>query len=50
MPKKDGRSISRETLEYLRSQSIKVVEKSKEIEDIVDFSVSTLDLLFTNVD
>ena len=35
--KKDGRSISRETLEYLRSQSIKLWKKSKEIEDIADF-------------
>ena len=34
---KDGRSISRETLEYLRSQSIKLWKKSKEIEDIADF-------------
>ena len=37
MKKRDGRSISRETLEYLRKQSIKLWKKDKEIEDIADF-------------
>ncbi|MDP3640283.1 MAG: IS630 family transposase [Nanoarchaeota archaeon] len=37
MRKKDGRSISRETLEYLRNQSIKLWKKSKSIEDISEF-------------
>lgn len=37
MKKKDGRSISRETLEYLRKQSIKLWKKGREIEDIADF-------------
>ena len=37
MRKKDGRSISRETLEYLRKQSIKLWKKDKSIEDISDF-------------
>jgi len=37
MNKKDGRSISRETLEYLRNQSIKLWKKGKSIEDISGF-------------
>ena len=37
MQKRDGRSISRETLEYLRAQSIKLWKKDKSIEDIADF-------------
>ncbi len=37
MQKRDGRSISRETLEYLRKQSIKLWKKGRSIEDIADF-------------
>jgi transposase len=37
MKKRDGRSIPRETLEYLRNQSIRLWKKGKEIEDIADF-------------
>ena len=37
MQKRDGRSISRETLEYLRMQSIRLWKKGKMIEDISDF-------------
>lgn len=37
MQKRDGRSISRETLEYLRKQSIRLWKKGKTIEDISDF-------------
>ena len=37
MNKKDGRSITRETLEYLRNQSIKLWKKGKSIEDISEF-------------
>lgn len=37
MKKKDGRSIHRETLEYLRMQSIKLWKKDKSIEDISEF-------------
>lgn len=35
--KKDGRSISRETLQYLRKQAIKLWKKGKNILDIADF-------------
>lgn len=37
MQKRDGRSISRETLEYLRQQSIRLWKKGKDIDDISDF-------------
>ena len=37
MKKKDGRSVSRETLEYLRMQSIRLWKKGKKIDDISDF-------------
>lgn len=37
MQRKDGRSIPRETLEYLREQSIKLWKNDKSIEDIADF-------------
>ncbi len=37
MLKKDGRSIPRETLEYLREQSIRLWKKNKSIEEIADF-------------
>jgi transposase len=37
MKKRDGRSISRETLEYLRNQSIRLWKKGKDIGDIADF-------------
>jgi len=37
MQKIDGRSISRETLEYLRKQSIRLWKKNRDIEDIADF-------------
>ncbi len=37
MQKRDGRSISRETLEYLRKQAIRLWKKNKSIEDIADF-------------
>lgn len=37
MNQKDGRSISRETLEYLRNQSIRLWKKGKSIEDISEF-------------
>lgn len=37
MRKKDGRSISRETLEYLRKQSIRLWKDGKNVEDISDF-------------
>lgn len=37
MQKRDGRSISRETLEYLREQSIRLWKKDKSIEEIADF-------------
>jgi len=35
--KRDGRSISRETLEYLRARSVRLWKKGKNIEDISDF-------------
>lgn len=37
MQRRDGRRISRETLEYLRKQSIRLWKKDKSIEDISDF-------------
>lgn len=37
MKKRDGRSIPRETLEYLRKQSIRLWKKGKSIDDISDF-------------
>src|SRR3989344_2377124 len=37
MQKRDGRSIPRETLEYLRKQSIRLWKNDKNIEDIADF-------------
>lgn len=37
MKRSDGRSISRETLEYLRKQSIKLWKKKKSIDDIAGF-------------
>ena len=37
MQKRDGRKISRETLEYLREQSIKLWKDEKDINDIADF-------------
>lgn len=37
MQNKDGRSISRETLEYLRNQSIKLWKNGRSIDDISDF-------------
>jgi len=37
MKKRDGRNISRGTLEYLRNQSIRLWKKNKDIEDIADF-------------
>ena len=37
MRKRDGRSISRETLEYLRKQSIRLWKKNKSMGDIADF-------------
>ncbi len=37
MQKKDGRSIPRETLEYLREQSIRLWKKDKSVEEIADF-------------
>ena len=37
MKKSDGRSISRETLEYLRKQSVALWKKGKSIEDISEF-------------
>ena len=37
MKKRDGRSIPRETLEYLRKQTIRLYKKGKSIEDISDF-------------
>jgi len=37
MKKKDGRSIHRATLEYLRNQSIRLWKKGKDIEDISEF-------------
>jgi len=37
MKRKDGRSISRETLEYLRKQSIRLWKKNKNIGEIADF-------------
>jgi len=35
--KRDGRGIHRETLEYLRAQSIKLWKKGKSIDDISEF-------------
>ena len=37
MRESDGRSISRETLEYLRNQSIRLWKSGKKIEEIADF-------------
>lgn len=37
MKKRDGRSISRETLEYLRKQSIRLWKRDKSVDDISDF-------------
>ena len=37
MQKRDGRSISRDILEYLRNQSIRLWKKGKSINDISDF-------------
>lgn len=37
MKKRDGRSISRETLEHLRNQSIRLWKNGKSIKDISDF-------------
>ncbi len=37
MQKRDGRSISRDTLEYLRNQSIRLWKKGRSINDISDF-------------
>ena len=37
MRERDGRSISRETLEYLRNQSIRLWKSGKKTEEIADF-------------